>query len=840
MLVLNSERGELPASTAFESGLREGLANQSGTIEIYVEDIDHGRFPARKYDAEMTRHLRERYAGRRLDVVVPLFDSAFELALAHRSKLFDGVPIIAAGIDQSRLQGRTLPAGVLALPTTYDYRRTAELMLALWPQTREVVIVHGVSDYDTRRRDEALRALDGFLPSLSVRTLGGLPLSRIEEQVRGLPATSAVLIVSMVRDAEGKAYMGRDVAGRLAAVSPVPIFGTFESHIERGTAGGAITDYKAIGRDTAAVIEKVIAGTFAAGGGAIEPAAASLRVNWRALKHWNIPEERVPSDAQVLFRPPSLWEQHSATIVAIGIALLLQTVLIFMLGIELSRRRRAERTLRESEARFRNMADTAPVMIWMSRPDKGCTFFNKGWLQFTGRSLEQELGEGWVQGIHPYDRERCLAVYDGAFDARKEFSMEYRLRRHDGEYRWVRDDGVPRYAPDGRFVGYIGSCVDITDRRRLEERLRLAVYALPAAVIMVNRDGTIVLANAQAEKLFGYASGELADCPVERLIPERLRGGHPERRAEFYGNPQSRAMAPGRELHARRKDGSEFVAVIGLSPIESEDGMLVLAAVADMTEHYELQQSRQELAHITRISAMGELAGSLAHELNQPLTAVVSNVHAAERFMAAETIDRAELREILNDVAQEANRASDIIRGMRTLVRKGELEAVPLDPGAVVREVAALVGSDAIMRGARIDLEVAPGLPAVRGDRVQLQQVVLNLLLNAFDAMKECPRGERVVAVRVAADGAAGVRIAVSDCGTGLGRDQLERMFVPFFTTKREGLGLGLSISRSIVEAHGAHLRARNNPDRGATFHFTLPLAEAARTVQAAPAGEQA
>jgi PAS domain S-box-containing protein len=370
-------------------------------------------------------------------------------------------------------------------------------------------------------------------------------------------------------------------------------------------------------------------------------------------------------------------------------------------------RRRAEVALRESEARFRSLADTAPVLIWMANPDKRRTFVNKSWLDFTGRSLEQELGDGWTERVHRDDIARCLGMYVQAFDGRRLFALDYRLCRQDGTYRWVTDTGVPRMAPDGTFLGYIGSAVDTTDG-------------------------------------------------------------------------------------------------------------------------YELRRSHQELAHVTRISMMGELAASLAHELSQPLTAIISNVQAAQRFMSKGELDTDELREMVDDIAQAGNRAGEVIQRMRSLARKGEFEVVPLDLSSVVQEVGALVQTDTIVRGVHLAIATGGVLP-VRGDKVQLQQVMLNLLLNAFDAVKELPASEREVTVHAERDGDT-VRVRVNDRGAGLSPENLEKLFTPFFTSKRDGMGLGLSISRSIIEAHGGKLTAANNAFRGATFEFALPVHEQPQT----------
>ena len=376
-------------------------------------------------------------------------------------------------------------------------------------------------------------------------------------------------------------------------------------------------------------------------------------------------------------------------------------------------RRRAEAALREGEARFRLMADASPFMIWMAGPDKGCTYFNKGWLDFTGRTAEQELGEGWAEGVHPDDLQRCLGTYVQAFDAREKFSMEYRLRRHDGEYRWIWDIGVPRVVSGGHLEGYIGSCIDITERKRLEE---------------------------------------------------------------------------------------EFL------------------------------RQRDELTHFARVTTMGELTASLAHDLNQPLGAILSNAEAAELLLAAKPPAIEEVRAILADIAKDGRRGAQVIRQMRALFRKGALDLQPQDLNDLIQDVAWLMDTDARTRDVTVTLDLDPALPPVRGDRIHLQQAVLNLMLNGMEAMTKLPPAERSLAVRTRPAGPQTVEVEVEDQGGGIPGDILARIFEPFYTTKPGGMGMGLSIVRSIVEAHGGRVWAGNSLEGGATFRFTVP------TVQAEPA----
>jgi two-component system sensor kinase FixL len=247
-------------------------------------------------------------------------------------------------------------------------------------------------------------------------------------------------------------------------------------------------------------------------------------------------------------------------------------------------------------------------------------------------------------------------------------------------------------------------------------------------------------------------------------------------------------------------------------------------ALARKQAELEAQRLRQDLAHIGRVSAMGELTASLAHELTQPLTAILANAEAAQRLLAADVVDFGKIREILSDIVDDDKRAGDVIHRLRGLLRKGDLEFASLDINEIASGVAWLMRNDLVTRNATMSLELAADLPRVHGDRVQLQQVVLNLVLNGFEAMGEAQAGDRTLVIRTARDGAAAVRLAVEDSGTGIDDTRVERMFQPLHTTKAQGLGMGLAIARTIVEAHGGRLAAANNARRGATFHFTLPV----------------
>ncbi|PRY08521.1 nitrogen regulation protein NR(II) [Paraburkholderia sp. BL25I1N1] len=365
----------------------------------------------------------------------------------------------------------------------------------------------------------------------------------------------------------------------------------------------------------------------------------------------------------------------------------------------------------------------------------------------------------------------------------------------------------------------------------LDERIHLrdALEMLPLAMLTLDRKNQIVFANARAIELFGYTSEELTGAPIEMLFPVHAWQGCDSMAEDRGTRHRSADRATTQVLVARRRDGEGFHVEADTSRYSASDQGLQIIAIAGLVACREVDQNRKEMAHLVRVSSLGELASSLAHELNQPLTAILSNAQAAQKLIESEKVNTAELRETLGDIILDNRRASEVIQKIRTMVRKGDLELQPVDIGDVVRDIALLVHSDAVAREVRTEFDIADNLQTLFGDRVQLQQVLLNLLLNAFDAVKDCDPAERVIETTVREGVGGGVRITVKDRGQGLTVDKMNKIFRPFFSTKPQGLGLGLSISRTIVTAHGGWLWAENNECKGASFHIMLPQKAAVR-----------
>jgi PAS domain S-box-containing protein len=364
--------------------------------------------------------------------------------------------------------------------------------------------------------------------------------------------------------------------------------------------------------------------------------------------------------------------------------------------------------------------------------------------------------------------------------------------------------------------------------QRSEERYRALVTHIPAITWLANSHSDTIVVSPNAAQITGFSAEELTAGGKE----EWFRRTHPDDVAsvrQAYEGLEFKRQPFDLQYRFRHRSGAWiWIHDCAISSYE-RDGVVYFAGIlTDITARKEaereIQEQRQLLTHLTRVATLGELSGALAHELNQPLTSILTNAQAALRFLARQPADLDEIRAILQDIVDDDQRAGEVIRRLRALLRKGETARQPLDVNDVIADVLRLAHSELIAHGVTVELQLTAGLPKVAGDRVALQQVLLNLIVNACDAMRLDDPMERHLTTATSLETDDVVRVAVIDRGAGIPADGVERVFEPFFSTKEHGLGLGLMICRSIIAAHGGRLWASNNPDRGATFAFTLPV----------------
>jgi PAS domain S-box-containing protein len=527
--------------------------------------------------------------------------------------------------------------------------------------------------------------------------------------------------------------------------------------------------------------------------------------------------------------------------------------------MDVSDRKRAEEEVRRSEAlaeqRLRLVVDTTPAMLNSCRPDGYLDYVNKGWLDYFGFSLETALdradvmkmsppskadmyGSDWQPVIHPEDLPGFTDHWKSMLVSGKPGEREARVRRFDGVYRWHLFRVVPLYDETGKPVKWYASAFDIEDRKRAEEALRRSEGYLAEAQ-RLTRTGSwawsvatrhSVYWSQENYRLFGFDPE--GDIPSDEAFYQRI---HPEdrdrvRREVFLERPDEGSHFDV-EFRIVLPDGAiKYVRSTG-HPVRNISGDLLeyVGTSIDVTERKRadeererLRQAQADLARVNRVTTMGELTVSLAHEVNQPIAAAITNANTCMRWLAADTPNLEEARAAAMRIVNDGTRAAEIIKRVRLLFKKGSPERELVDLNEVVRDMIALLRSEATRYSISVRTDLAADLPRVMGDRVQLQQVVMNLMINGIDAMKDVDETRELI-VKSERGKDEQVLVSVSDTGVGLPQQQADQIFDAFFTTKSYGTGMGLRISHSIVESHGGRLWAAENSPRGASFYVTLP-----------------
>jgi len=699
-------------SIAFETELTEKMKEPVDLDEV---SLDVARYASLDMEEALVALLRARQAKWQPDLVVPIGSPAGVFVAQHRDRLFPAsTPIVYTGMDKRRLPPGALEQNAAFVGESFDVRGWVEDILQIAPDTKNIAVVIGDSPLERVWSEILKEEYQAFADRVSFTWLNTLSLDGILERTKNLPPHSFILHVLMMRDASGVTHNGDEVLRQIHAIANAPINGIYQHQLGLGITGGRLYQAEVEGVESARIAMRILRGEPASGFPPVVVGPLPPRYDWRELQKWKIDEKLVPRGGTILYRTPTVWQRYRAWIIGSVTVILAQAVLIAALITNLVRRRRAERSLSESEARVALAAEAARLGVWELDTVTGEMWVSDKVRELFNLNATEAVGLATL-GNHALPEDRAIreAAIERAIHGEGEYDVEYRILLPDKTVRWINGRGRRMNDAEGKPTRVLGVSMDITERK---------------------------------------------------------------------------------EAISARKRAEE-----------------------------EARRQREQIDLLGRASLLGEMTASLAHELSQPLSAIMTNASSGVRFIDGGEIGPDALREIFSDIGTDGRRAREIIQNVRNAIKSGAAMRGRVAISKVVENVALMVRPDAAAYSCEVQTSLAKDLPLVEADPVQMQQVLINLVSNAFHAMRETPIDRRKVEITTRLSGHESVRVTVRDHGTGISHEARERLFEQFYTTKRDGLGMGLAIVRSIVEAHGGKITAGNAEGGGARFEIELP-----------------
>ena len=688
-----------PANAAVDAALRQVFSRSAVPVEYSAEYLESDRFPAQEASMALRDYIRQKYQGRRIDVVLAFSDVALQFVLRNRGELFPEAPVVYAGGRWPDADTDRTTAGLTGVVYANGWRENLELVLKLHPSTERVFVIAQAPNYPLAESVRAgLRAYERRVP---ITYIAEPSMPRLIAAVKAVPPNSVIYYVRHSQEDHGKILFPSDVARVVAQASAAPVYADNESDIGTGVVGGMVRMESGTGSRVGHIARQILEGMHAQDI-PFESATLVPLFDSRQLRRWGIHPSDLPPGSEIRFTVPTLWERyhwHIAGAIALGI---LQALMIVSLVIERSRRHQSQR-------RYALASAAARIYVWEWNLETNEVYVDPVFKTNLGYRDDEIRNhrDDWLRFAHPDDAAMVMARAQEYIDGKaRSFEADFRMRHSDGTSRWFLTRGTGSLR-GSRMVSMTGTLTDITDRKTSEQALE--------------------------------------------------------------------------NMHT-------------------------------------------ELMRVSRLTALGEFAASISHEVRQPLTSIIMSARACLEWLSRPNSDLVEIRAALLDVVDSSKRADELIQRNRELFRQHTVQKERLDINAVVGDVLALARSQLRSSDVTLVTSLASHLPAIIGDRIELQQVLLNLIVNGIDATEHIESGSRRIEIATSLSRKRFVKVSVGDNGVGFAGVDLQRMFSLSYTTKTDGTGIGLSLSRSIVEAHGGELWAEQNPGAGATFSFAIPI----------------
>ena len=886
VLLLFPGPGGRPQISAMVQGAERQLTLKYGpqlSVEAATIDAQAERDP--RLEAIQQEWFQTKYASDHFDVVIALGASVLPTATEVRNEMWPDASVVFCCLDRAFLASHpsARTTGIFAEP---DWEGNVRLARQLFPDTRHIALVGGNLKYDHILNDPAIAIVRKQKPALDLIDLSNLSLPAKLARARELPPHTVILSGSTYEDAAGN--KGSVLAGgfrvTLAREANAPVLFGIGSSFAAGGLGGYMANVAELGKETGDLTSSILTGTTSPDAPPAMTHAIHLRLNWNEIQRWRIPARRIPTDAVIEFAPPSLWETHKDAVVLAILALAAQSLLIFFLMMERRKRQTSQRQLAERlrfemllaqvSSEFAHIANGGmepaienclraiqsffglrTASTWEPLEDGKSFLRTRAWPREVAAARPSDISAKDYQATlqHLLRGESVLFSNEAERDARED-GASYRtanirsylaiplqdnervigfigLTNLTTETAWPPDI-VPRLRVIANILGGVLARRHAADALRESELLKLSILeSIQGSVAVIDHAGIVLEVNQQ-----WLDSSARGSAPLQTAISVGADY------LEMCGN-----MSNGRDVAAGIRSvlrGGRQIFEIeheNLLPSEQQWFRMTVMRLSrpqggavvshlDITQQklaaLEEQRMQEDLMQMNRAAEMGQMAASLAHELAQPLAAVLSNAQAALRLAARDEPDIAEVRAALGDIIEDDQRARAVLNNVRSILKKHAVTLHRINLNEIVDSVTLIAKSNAQIRGIQMRILLSPNAVEVQGDEVPLQQVLLNLINNAMDAMSHLPPERRVLTLKTTtlAEKASGL-LTVEDEGPGIPDALRDKLFSPFFTTKSDGLGMGLAICRAILQSLGGSIRCQNRPGDGAAFHVELPLA---------------